>query len=461
MEQARAAHRSAIEQLRADAERDDRSRAEESLRAETARINAEGRHREELERARQELTHARDEIERARAAHLSAIEQARAEAERDSRAWAEEAISTTAARLTAEADARIASEVAAALTEAEDRRVAGLAALRAQLDQLTGKTGDDAGSRESVVPPVAAAVAVAAPVTVEATDTAPVAVETASTAFEAVAQTPPVTTIAIRQVMQVAARGGRIAAQGLRFGRQTALPAARRIVKRVPRRAAAAAILLLVVGGFALANLSALTQRGTSAASYASRKAASLFGLGAAPVSDAKNETAVAAEAIADTAPVDVRDAPPATSGLLQVYSRLPMDVYIAGKRIGATGDREIALPPGRHRVEFVSERLNYRGEATINIRSAAFTTHNVTLPMGSLLIETEPGAEIIVEGQPAGVAPVGVVSAPLGTAEVVIRHPERGERREVVEVRHGVTTELRVTFPPIDGPVADAIPPA
>jgi hypothetical protein len=456
MEQARAAHRSAMEQARADAERDSRSRAEEALRAETVRVELEGRHQEALERAHQELNHVRQEMERARAAHLSAIEQARAEAERDTRAWAEKEISTAAARLAADADARVASEIAAVRAEAEERRVAGLVALRAQLDQLTGNASE-ARLAEPVLPPAAAPVArsVAAPVAVEAAD--------AEYEYEAETESEPEAspsrTPAFAQVAHLAARGGRLAAHGLRLGGQAALPVARRIVERVPARAAA--VLLLVVGGLALVDVSALTQRGTSVALSASRKAVNLLGIGAARPVETKDDNAAAADAIADEAAVAEAEAKPVTSGLLQVNSRVPLDLYIAGKRVGSTGGREIVLPPGRHRVEFVSERLNYRGETTISIRSAAFTTHNVTLPMGSLLIETEPGAEVIVEGQPAGVAPLGVVSAPLGTCEVVVRHPELGERREVVEVRHGVTTELRVAFPQNDTQVADAIPPA
>jgi hypothetical protein len=452
IEQARTAHQSAIAQIRADAERDSRERAAEALRTETARIDAEGRHREALAHAQQELKRVREEMEHIQVAHRSALEQTRADAEREIRAWAETEISTTAARLAADADARIAAAAAAARTEAEERRVAGLVALRAQLDELTGNTLDQL-TRNAATP---AAVETVAP---------PRETET-ETEFEPDAEperkVTPIAAAKLRQAALLAVRGGRIAAHGLRVGGQVALPAARRVIRRLPGREATAAMILLAVGGLMFVDVSALTQRGTSAAWSASQKAASLLGITAADATEATNETEAPGNTTTETTAVAEPAAAPASSGLLQVNSRLPLDLYLAGKRIGRTGDREIALPPGRHRIEFVSERLNYRGEATISIRSSAFTTHDVTLPMGSLVIDTEPGAEIIIEGQSAGVAPLGVVGAPLGTSEVVVRHPERGERREVVEVRHGVTTELRVAFPPAADPqVVDTVPPA
>jgi hypothetical protein len=249
-------------------------------------------------------------------------------------------------------------------------------------------------------------------------------------------------------VLQQTRRGVRIAARELWQGGRAVLPVARHVIERLPPRAApAAAVLLLVIGGLAFVDVSALTQRGTSAALSASRKAADLLGFGAAPA-DANVGSDAAGASTAAEPPVDEdAGAAPVTAGLLQVFSPVPLEIYLSGRRIGTTDDGQIVLAPGRYRAEFVSTRLNYRGEAMLHVRSSAVTTHNVTLPNGRLLIETEPGAEITVEGEPAGIAPAGVLSVPLGTREVIVRHADYGERREVVEVRYGVTTELRVAL--------------
>jgi hypothetical protein len=135
----------------------------------------------------------------------------------------------------------------------------------------------------------------------------------------------------------------------------------------------------------------------------------------------------------------------PQTPGTLTVFSRVPLDLYVQGKRIGSTEDGQIILPPAIYRVELVSDRLNYRGTVSLNIRPAAVTSHTVTLPNGRLQVNTEPGAQVSVEGQPMGVAPLGPLPVQIGTREVVVTHPDLGERREFVEVRFGDVTQVTI----------------
>ena len=130
---------------------------------------------------------------------------------------------------------------------------------------------------------------------------------------------------------------------------------------------------------------------------------------------------------------------------MLVVFSRVPLDLYLSGRRIGSTEDGQIALASGRHRVGLVSRRLNYRGEVVLDVRPGTLTAHTVSLPDGFLQVNTEPGAEVWVEGERAGVAPFGTLPVPIGTREIVVRHPDIGERREIVEVRHGETTHASI----------------
>ena len=131
--------------------------------------------------------------------------------------------------------------------------------------------------------------------------------------------------------------------------------------------------------------------------------------------------------------------------GTLTIFSRVPLDLYISGKRVGSTEDGQIILPPGRYRVEVVSERLGYRGAVTLNVGAAAVTSHTVTLPNGRLQVHTEPGANISVEGKHVGVAPLGPLPVQIGNREVVVTHPSLGTRREFVEVRLGSVTQVNI----------------
>jgi hypothetical protein len=100
-------------------------------------------------------------------------------------------------------------------------------------------------------------------------------------------------------------------------------------------------------------------------------------------------------------------------------------------------------MPAGRRRIELVNKRLNYRGEVTLDVASGQTTTHTATLPPGQLRIAGAAGGEVWVEGEHVGTLPLGDISVPLGTREVLVRHPLFGERRQTVEVSYGTTTQV------------------
>ncbi len=124
--------------------------------------------------------------------------------------------------------------------------------------------------------------------------------------------------------------------------------------------------------------------------------------------------------------------------GLLTVSSRIPVDIYTRGRKIGASNSGEIVLASGTHRIELVNRRFNYRDEVSLEVAPGELTSYSVSLPYGSVRIETSPGAEIWIEGERVGEAPLSDVPVAIGTREVVVRHADRRERRQPVEVRRG-----------------------
>ncbi len=131
------------------------------------------------------------------------------------------------------------------------------------------------------------------------------------------------------------------------------------------------------------------------------------------------------------------------TPGLLTVYSRVPLDLIVDGTRVGSTDDGQLSVPSGRRRIEVVNKRLNYRGDITVDVAAGQVTTHTITLPPGQLHVTGTAGAELWVEGAHIGTLPMGDISVPLGTREVIVRHPVHGERKQTVEVTYGTTTQL------------------
>jgi hypothetical protein len=131
--------------------------------------------------------------------------------------------------------------------------------------------------------------------------------------------------------------------------------------------------------------------------------------------------------------------------GWLAIFCRIPLKVYVAGKQIGTTSEGRLMLASGRYEVTLVSEHFNYRETRTFDVQPGVATPYTVSLPTGTVHVNAAPGTEVWVEGEPVGQAPLGELQVPIGTREIVARHPDSGERRNMVEVRHGQTTT--VTF--------------
>jgi hypothetical protein len=156
-----------------------------------------------------------------------------------------------------------------------------------------------------------------------------------------------------------------------------------------------------------------------------------------------------------DAASVPGAQAPStAVAGFLLAFSRIPMDLYSDGRRIGTTEDGQLLVNAGRHKIEFVSQRFNFRSTVTLTIRPGQVTAHTLALPSGRVRVTTTPGAEVWIEGERAGVAPLDAMPVTIGTREVVVKDAAF-ERRQSVEVKNGETTEL--TMMPGSGAPATA----
>jgi len=145
------------------------------------------------------------------------------------------------------------------------------------------------------------------------------------------------------------------------------------------------------------------------------------------------NETAVVAEAI--------------FSGWLAIFSPIPVTVVIDGQSVTLTEDGRFMTSPGKHVVELISERFNYRATETLDVRPGETTAHTLALPTGSVRVTAPEGAEIRIDGQPATGVPAEGLPIAIGSHEITATHGELGERRIEVDVRHGSPTDVTLVF--------------
>jgi hypothetical protein len=129
------------------------------------------------------------------------------------------------------------------------------------------------------------------------------------------------------------------------------------------------------------------------------------------------------------------------------VTSKLPVEISEGGRKLGLSTDGHISLTPGRHKITLANPRFDYRDEIEVAVKAGEISSHTVEVPMGVLVVNTVPGAEVVVDGERAGSAPLGPIPAAIGSRDVVVRHPNLGERRQSVDVTPGKPAELSVQF--------------
>jgi serine/threonine-protein kinase len=133
-----------------------------------------------------------------------------------------------------------------------------------------------------------------------------------------------------------------------------------------------------------------------------------------------------------------------APTGMLAVESPLELRILERGQPLGLSNGAPIALTSGRHELDLVNETLEVRVSRAATVEAGKSTKITVALPNGTLSVNAAPWAEVFVDGRSVGVTPLGSISLPIGSHEIVWRHPQLGEKHQTVVV--GAQTPARVT---------------
>jgi hypothetical protein len=129
--------------------------------------------------------------------------------------------------------------------------------------------------------------------------------------------------------------------------------------------------------------------------------------------------------------------------GWLTVTSPVPALIYTGETLVGRTDTPRMQLTAGRHQLVLVNDALKFREERIVDVAPGRTVTVQLEPIYGTLNINAQPWATVSVDGTTIGETPIGNFALPIGSHEVVLRHPELGERRQTVVV--GVGPPARV----------------
>jgi hypothetical protein len=150
-------------------------------------------------------------------------------------------------------------------------------------------------------------------------------------------------------------------------------------------------------------------------------------------VSVKANETAMVAEAI--------------FSGWLAIFSPIAVTAIVDGQPVHLTDDGRVMVSPGKHTLELMSERFNYRMKETLEVRPGETTAYTLSLPTETVRVSVPPGTEIRIDGEPVAGAAGDGIPVKIGSHQIAAVHPELGERYIEVDVRHGAPSDVAIPF--------------
>jgi hypothetical protein len=139
-----------------------------------------------------------------------------------------------------------------------------------------------------------------------------------------------------------------------------------------------------------------------------------------------------AARTQADAKPAASVTAPP-PRGWLTIESPLELQVFEGRTLVGTTKAGRLALSSGRHDLRLASAALGFETSISVDIPAGGGHTTRVPVPNGTLSLNALPWANVSLDGQSLGTTPFANLSVPVGTHEVIWRHPQLGERRQSV----------------------------
>jgi hypothetical protein len=133
--------------------------------------------------------------------------------------------------------------------------------------------------------------------------------------------------------------------------------------------------------------------------------------------------------------------------GSVQVISPIDVELFEGESLIGNSRSARLFLPAGSHTLTAVNDTLGFSRSMTIDVKPGAPGKLTVPIPNGALSVNAQPWAEVIVDGKSLGETPIGNYALPIGSHELVLKHPQFGERKQTVVVGVGRTARIGVDF--------------
>jgi hypothetical protein len=137
------------------------------------------------------------------------------------------------------------------------------------------------------------------------------------------------------------------------------------------------------------------------------------------------------------TASLVVGGAPAAGAswGWITLDAPFPVQVLEDGRVVGTSEIDRIMLSAGNHELEFVNDQFGFRQSSRTSVSAGRGAPVSLTIPRMAMNINALPWAEVSIDGARVGDTPLANVMLPIGDHEIVFRHPQLGEKRQMARL--------------------------
>jgi hypothetical protein len=136
---------------------------------------------------------------------------------------------------------------------------------------------------------------------------------------------------------------------------------------------------------------------------------------------------------------------PASSAGWISVSTPKTVQLFEDGRLLGSSDTERLMVPAGTHQLEIVNESLGYRSTRAVQVSAGKVSAVKIEFPKGTIALQAIPWADVWIDGEKVGETPIGNLPLTIGTHEVIFRHPDLGEQRQLVTVTLTAPTRLSV----------------
>jgi hypothetical protein len=132
-------------------------------------------------------------------------------------------------------------------------------------------------------------------------------------------------------------------------------------------------------------------------------------------------------------------------SGWISVSTPKTVQLFEGGRLLGSSDSDRLMVSTGTHQLDIVNDALGYRSSRTVQVSPGKVSAIKIEFPKGTIALNAVPWADVWIDGEKVGETPIGNLSLTIGTHEIIFRHPDLGEQRQLATVTLTAPARLSV----------------